>query len=104
MDISGFRHDLSWIAVDHRNRWKNGLPSDDAIRTYRPKNRVITYRRHRNNEAAKIKEQCSEHIQIYFDVMDMVNKRHYDILREPNKLLNLDETDVDATMCHTKHE
>ena len=53
---------LQQICADGREGYMHGLTSDAAIRTYRAKNRGMTYRKTENKDAAKIKAENFDHV------------------------------------------
>lgn len=95
---SGFKHVLYRIAADGRNGYRNGIPSDAAVRTYRAHNPDITYKRIENKEFAKLAAESYRHIDIFFAALDEIQVKHPGILLNPHRIWNLDETAVDCTL------
>lgn len=86
VDIDIFWNALSSIAAGSRKGWKNVMPSDDAIRSYRARNCDISYIRHCNKEAAKLNAEWSKHK----NWCDATNRRATPwFYSRPNKLWNL---------------
>lgn len=98
VDNHTFKHVLSRVAADGRKGYQRGVPSDEAVRTYRAHNRDITYRRIENKEHAKLAAESYEHIETFFSVLDTIQKTHPGILFSANRVWNTDETAVDCTL------
>lgn len=98
IDKEGLKHIMSRVAADGREGFKNGVPCEDVIRSFRARHRELTYKKAENKEQAKLKAQTFEHVQRFFDILtNVVNKEHPGLLRDPSLIWNMDETAVDAT-------
>lgn len=78
------------------------MPSDAAVRTYCALNRDLTYRRTENKEAAKQNAENFVHVQSFEQRLREVGKRHPGIFDDPNRLWNMDETQVDGEFGHRR--
>lgn len=77
---------MARIAADGRNGWRNGVPSDDAIRSFRSRHREITYRKIENKEGAKLRAENREHVQTLFTAMEEIERHHPGILKDPDRI------------------
>ena len=84
IDIDKMRQIMFRIACDGRKGWKSAIQSDDAIRSFRTRNRDITYRKSENKEYAKLRAETYEHIKTFFDAMVMLEKKHPELRNAAN--------------------
>lgn len=49
----GLRYMICMVAADGRKGHRNGVTSDDAVRSFRPRHRELTFRAQESKEAAK---------------------------------------------------
>lgn len=62
VDVDTFKRILSRVTCDGRQGWKNQLPSNDTVRTYRPRHEGIAYKNAEKKEAAKLPAECFGHL------------------------------------------
>ena len=91
------RYMMAKIAADGRKGYKNGIPSDEALRSFRSRHRDLTFRAQENKERAKLHAESVSHVQPFFDIINNVGRKTPEMLNNPNRIWNVDETDVDAT-------
>ena len=90
------RYMMANIAADGRKGYVNGVPSDEAIRSFRSRHRDLTFRAQENKERVKLHAESVSHIQPFFDIINDIGKNHPGMLTNPNRIWNLDETAVDG--------
>lgn len=96
VDIDGMRTMMARIADDGTERqWNNGVPIDDAIRSFCARTRDITYRKLENKEYAKLKAERYEHVKSFFNAMEVLKQRNEGITSNGDRMWNLDETAID---------
>ena len=96
VDTSGMKFVLQQICNDGRRSYQYGAPSSAAIRTYRAKNRDITYRRTENKDAAKLRAENHDHIESLAHRLREIATNHGGIFDNPLPIWNLDEMHVDG--------
>ena len=62
VDIDGIKRIMGHVAADGRPGWKNGVPSNDVVRSFRARHREITYRSCENKDCAKLKGESYSHV------------------------------------------
>lgn len=97
MGVDDVRDMMSRIAADGRVGWKNGVPSPDAVRAFRARYRELTFRNAESKEIAKLNAENYEHVQHFFGILTDLDRKHKGLLANPNRIVNMDETAVDAT-------
>ena len=96
MDLPTIRIVMASIAADGRKRFKSGIPSAAVIRSFRARNRDITFRNSENKENAKLKGENFEHVQTYARALRQVEREIPGIFEDGDRFFNLDETAVDG--------
>lgn len=84
------------VSADGRKGFQNGIPSNDAVRSFRARTPGLTYRKAENKEAAKIKGENYEHVKTLARELQKVGQDHPGIFDDPDRVWNMDETKVDA--------
>lgn len=98
IENDSMRQIMGRVANDGRKEnWKNGVPSAAAIRSFRSRNRDVTFRRGENKDYAKLRAESYEHIKTFFDAMISLEKKHPGITSDGDRVWNIDETKVDCT-------
>lgn len=93
LDLKGL---MSRIAADGRANYYQGFPSNDVIRSFRARNRNITYRSSENKDVVKLKGESYHHVKTYADVLKRVDNDFPGMLQDADKIWNMDETAVSA--------
>ena len=65
MESPTLRSVMASLATDGRKRFKSWIPSAAIVRSFRARNRDITFRDSENKENAKLKGENFEHVQTY---------------------------------------
>ncbi len=60
---------MTQIASDGRPIWKDGVPSEDAIRKFRAIHREITSRNAENKDRSKFRRESLEHVEGFFKIL-----------------------------------
>lgn len=84
------------ISADGRSQLCEGFPSKDTVRSFRARHRDITYRATDNNDLARLKGEKYEHLKTYATALRQVDSDFPEILRDPGRIWNMDETSVTA--------
>ncbi len=71
---------MSQIASDGRPIWKDGVPSEDAIRAFRARHREITIRNAENKDRSKFRGEGFDHFEGLFKILKDVEKSNPGIL------------------------
>eukprot|EP00171_Calliarthron_tuberculosum_P002548 IDg2548t1 len=100
MDVTTLRSVLASIAADGRKGFANGIPSDSVVRSFRTRNRDITFRNTENKENAKLRGENFSHVQTYATALRQVVVHNPGIYDDENRVYNLDETHVDGEFGH----
>ena len=87
---------MARIACDGRNEYYDGFPSDGVVRSFRARNRSITYRNSEKKDLAKLQGENYGHIKTYADVLRQVDRDFPGMLHDPERIWNMDETSVSA--------
>lgn len=90
--VAGLKYVMSQIAADGRPGWKRGVPSDDAIRSFRARNRDIALRTTENKASVKLKGEQYHHVEGYFRELHRINNRFPGILNDGDRVWNMDES------------
>ena len=77
--------------------YKNGIPSDEALRSFSCRHLELTFRAQQNKERGKLQAESLSNVQPIFDIINNIGRKNPEILNNPNRIWNLDETAVDAT-------
>lgn len=72
------------------------MPSDDAIRAFRARNASIKLRKSENTTATLLEADHFTHVNILVEALKQVEKKHPEILQNPHRIWNMDETAVEA--------
>lgn len=70
----------------------SGVPSDDATRAWRARNRNIMYRSSEDNTAIKLCAERYDHIETFAAALKSIEARHEGIYSDGDKLWNKDGT------------
>lgn len=81
---------MSQIASDGLQRWRNNSPGDDAIRSFRTRNREVSFRNTEYKGCLKLRSETFEPMQWFFDEMHRINNRHPGILSDPGRVWIMD--------------
>ena len=85
------------IASDGRAKtYKNGVPSGDAIRSFRARHPELIFRLVENKSAVKLKSEDYFHVKTYEDALRSVSQEFPTIFDDPDLVWNMDETHVDG--------
>lgn len=88
---------MARIAADGRRGWKNGIRSDDAVRSFRSRHREITYKKVEDKNASKLRAENRDHVGTFFIALKQIEILHPGLVKDPDRVWNVDETKVDAT-------
>lgn len=72
----------------------SGIPSMDALRSWRAKNRDISYRKEENNSAAKLRDECLDHVATIAIALQEIEEKHGVIFHDADRVWNMDETSI----------
>eukprot|EP00171_Calliarthron_tuberculosum_P002529 IDg2529t1 len=97
MGVATVKDMMSRVAADGRPGWKNSVPSDAAVRAFRARHRELTLRKAESKEHAKLYAENYVHVNRFFKIMQDLEDKHAGLLSNPNRIVNIDETAVDAT-------
>ena len=99
IDTAQLQSIFAKTASDGRDtfRTSNGLPSMDTIRSWRAKNRDITFRKLESKSRSKLLAERPEHVRTLQTALQTVAQLHPGIFENPNRLWNLDETEICAS-------
>ncbi len=81
---------MSQIASDGRPRWKDGVPSEGAIRAFRARRREITFRNAVNKDRSKFRGKSFDHVGGFFNILKDVEKSNPGILSDGDGVRNTD--------------
>lgn len=95
-DINHLKEAMSTIAADGRHSYKNALPCDDTIRSFRARHRDITYRKTENHCHRYFLGEDLEHVHTLVHHLKALKQKHSDLFQDPSRIWNLDETAVSA--------
>ena len=84
------------IAKDGRKAFKQGVPSDAAIRKFRADNRSLTVRTYRPKDIAKVKAESYPHVESFRTVLEHVEREYRGIFSRGETVWNFDETCVNS--------
>lgn len=76
---------------------ENGIPSSDAVRSFRARYREITFRNCENKDTAKLLGENFNHVKSCFDILTSIAAKYPGILQDADCIWNMDETKVDFT-------
>ena len=62
VDIDGIKGIMGHVTADGRPGWKNCVPSNDAVRSFRALHKEITYRNCENKDCANLKGENYSHV------------------------------------------
>ena len=96
VDASGMKFVLQQICNDGRRSYQHGAQSSAAIRTYRAKNRDISYRHTENMDADKLRAENHDRIESLAHRLREIATNHAGIFDNPLQIWNLDETHVNG--------
>lgn len=85
-----------FTAADGRSRFKNGSPSDDAIRARRACNRNITLRVQENNNIQRLSAQTHDHVLTFQNAIQAVENFNPSIHSTAGCVVNFEKTKVDG--------
>lgn len=94
IDNNMMRNVQSLIANDGRKGFKKGMPSDDALRSFRARNRALTMRKSENVLPVKLAAQNYKHVLTFKSILQRVDREHPGLLKDPERIWNWDETSV----------
>lgn len=89
---------MAQVSADGRTgfRTANGIPSEDTVRSWRARNRDVTYRVAENKRTASLVAERHDHVLTFKNALAQISEKHPGIFADPDRLWNLDETDVTA--------
>lgn len=85
------------IASDGRDGYDGNIPSMAALRSWRARNRQVTLRKGENKDAAKLAAESYEHVKTFATALKSVAAANPGIFNDPDRLWNMDETEIDAS-------
>ena len=86
------------IASDGRKTYTKKLPSPDAIRRFRARNRDLKFRVAENVSAARLDAENEAHVDCLRTTLIQVAKKHPGIFEDPRRIWNWDETAVSGEL------
>lgn len=89
---------LSRVSVDDWKGYKNGIPSDEAVRTHLAQNSDILYKRIENKEHAKLVAESFSNMDTFFGTLDDIQRKHPGIFLNANLVWDLEKTADDCTL------
>ena len=99
VEITRIKRIMAEVSADGRKGWKNGVPSDDAVRDFRARHREITFRNYERKENAKLKGESFLHVQRHFEVLQYIESKHGGILDDDDDCIwNVEETAIKSTL------
>ncbi len=57
---------MSQIASDGRSSWKDGVPSEGAIRAFRARHRETTFKNAEKKDRSKFRKESFDHVEVCF--------------------------------------
>ncbi len=85
---------MSQIASDGRPSWKDGVPSEDATRAFRARQREITFKNAEKKDRSKFRGESFDHVEGFFKMLKDVEKSNSGILSDSDRVWNMDETSI----------
>ena len=76
------------IAQDGRNSFSNGVPSSDAIRSFRARHMELTFRASEQVSSARLAAQNPTHIGTLKGVIQKLQKKYPGLFSDPRKIWN----------------
>ena len=95
-DVMDLKRLMAECVILNGTPYNNGLPSHEAVRAFRSKHRQISFRSHERKDLAKVKGENYEHVDTFFRILEGVEHDIQGILRNGDRLWNMDETAVDT--------
>lgn len=100
MDKNTVKTLMAKISADGRSgfRTPSGIPSEDAVRAWRVRNRDMTYRAVENKRTASLVAERYEHVVTFKNALQSIEAKHSGIFSDPDRVWNLDETAVSTEL------
>ncbi len=85
---------MSQIASDGRPSWKDGAPSEGAIRAFRARHRKITFEKAEKKDKSKFRGESFAHVEGFFKMLKDIEKSNPGVLSDADRVWNMDETSI----------
>ena len=97
LNIQKVREIMGLISSDGRKHsYQNGMPSAEAVRSFRARRFELTCRKAEDKDAVKIRAESYEHVKSLAEVLKSVFEKHPGLPKDAEAIINLDETEVNA--------